>query len=437
MGTHRFIAELQSIDPIRRIGRVRRILPTHVEADGPFVPIGALCSIGDTAGKNMLAEVAAIQESKVVLVPFEAGIATRPGAMVEALSRPLTAAVGDAFLGRAVDALARPIDGGKAVMGAESLPLRRPLSAPLERTSPSIPLETGVRAIDALLTLGKGQRAGVFAASGVGKTSLMTQIVRQADFDRCVICLVGERGREVHSLWSQTLGQEAKQRSVLVAATSDETAAMRARACEQALALADHWRAQGHDVLLLIDSVTRLAMALREIGLAAGEPPTVRAYTPSVFSVIPKIVERCGALQGSGSVTAIMTVLCETDDTDDPVAELMKSLLDGHIVLSRTLAEKAHFPPIDIPKSISRLAPALVSKAERGLAELAIRHLGALEAARLMIDAGAYVSGSNPEVDAAIKARANLLEFLRQDADERVSSAEAFAMLAEALGKTP
>jgi flagellum-specific ATP synthase len=433
-GSHRFVTHLQSIDPVRRVGRVRRILPTHVEADGPFVPLGALCRIGDRPDRTTLAQVAAVHEGKVVLVPFDSGIATSSGARVEACSRPLTVDVGEAFLGRAVDALGRPIDGGDDIVGADSVPLHRPPSAPLQRLSPTVPLDTGIRAIDTLLTLGKGQRVGLFAASGVGKTSLMTQVVQQADFDRCVICLVGERGREVQSLWSETLHARARERAILVAATSDQSAAMRVRACDYALALAEHWRAQGHHVLLLIDSMTRLAMALREIGLAAGEPPTVRAYTPSVFSTIPKIVERCGALKGAGSVTAIMTVLCETDDTDDPIAEMMKSLIDGHIILSRALAERAHFPPIDVPRSVSRLAPTLVPRDERRRAERAIGHLSTLEAARLMIEAGAYISGSNAEIDAALAARGTLTKFLRQAMNERTSRLDAHAALSAALG---
>jgi FliI/YscN family ATPase len=292
-----------------------------------------------------------------------------------------------------------------------------------------------VRAIDALLTLGQGQRIGLFAAAGVGKTSLMTQLARQVDADRCVICLVGERGREVEALWNDGLSAEARAKSVLVAATSDQSAPMRARACDYALALADHWRAEGLHVVLLLDSVTRLAMALREIGLAAGEPPTVRAYTPGVFATIPKLIERCGALKGGGAITALITVLAESDEVDDPIAEMMKSLLDGHVILSRSLAEQGHFPAIDVPRSISRLATRLQPKSERETAQAAIALLSTYDQSRILIESGVYAQGSNPDLDAAIARRPAHTRFPRQPTDEHVPQPEAAAALLALLGE--
>lgn len=419
MTAHAFLDAIRTADLVTRTGRVRRIRSTYVEADGPNLPMGGLCEIETTAaGRTSLAEVVGINEDGVILAPFDDAAATFSGARVTALAQSDGAPVGNGFLGRAVDALARPIDDLGPVLATARGGLDGGVTTPLQRTSPKQVFETGVRAIDGLLTLARGQRVGIFAASGVGKTTLMTQIARQVGADRCVICLVGERGREVEALW-RGLSPDAKARSTLVAATSDQSAAMRARAGRYALALAEHWRAQGHDVLLFIDSVTRLAMALREIGLAAGEPPTVRAYTPSVFAAIPKIVERCGALAGGGSITAIMTVLSETDDIDDPISEMMKSLLDGHILLSRDLAEQGRYPAIDVPRSISRLASAVAGPAVRAAATKAVEALSTYEASRTLIETGMYVRGANAEIDRALELRPALVAFLRQAEDQR------------------
>ena len=440
MTAHRFVQMLRTVDLAGRTGRVKRILPTFVEADGPNVPLHALCRIetrppiGSDAAGSILAEVVSVNRESVILAPFEEGRPTFSGARVTACAEAEAVPVGDGFLGRAVDALARPIDGLPPIRPDRFSPLDAEATAPLARTSPRRVLETGVKAIDGLLTLGEGQRVGVFAASGVGKTSLMTQLAQQVRADRCVICLVGERGREVEALWSEGLSAEAKARTTLVAATSDQAAAMRARACGYALALAEHWREEGYHVLLLLDSVTRLAMALREIGLAAGEPPTVRAYTPSVFAAIPRLVERCGALKSGGAITAVMTVLSETDDVDDPVSEMMKALLDGHIILSRNLAEQGHFPAIDAPRSISRLADALREPRHHASAQAASTILGVYESSRTLIESGVYSRGANADIDRAIERRPALMEFLKQSKSERVSFEACRDALAGAVG---
>ena len=433
--TAALLAELGTVETVARTGRVTRIMPTHIEADGPGVPLGALCAIEVRDGRPpVMATVARVDRHAIALVPFEDRPQTFSGARVVAGASEHDVAVGDAFLGRAIDALGRPIDGGAPLRAGARASLKGAATSALDRVSPRERVETGVRAIDTLLPIGRGQRVGIFAASGVGKTSLMTQLAAQADADRCVICLVGERGREVESLWFDGLTEESRAKTVMVAATSDQSAAMRARACDQALALADHWRGAGHHVLLLLDSVTRLAMAMREIGLAAGEPPTVRAYTPSVFAAVPKLVERCGALRGGGAITALITVLSETDDVDDPVSEMMKSLLDGHIILSRPLAEQGHYPAIDVPRSVSRLADALSGADGRAAAQRAASLLSAYESARIMIDAGVYAAGANPEVDEAIARRPALQAFLRQRPDERTPHAEAAATLGKIVG---
>ncbi|PVM84418.1 FliI/YscN family ATPase [Caulobacter radicis] len=434
MMQHAFLDAVRAVDLVTRTGRVRRIRSTYIEADGPNLPMGGLCEIETTAkGRASLAEVVGVNEDSIVLAPFDGAAATFSGARVTALAQSDGAPVGDAFLGRAVDALARPIDGGAAVAATAHGPLDGEVAAPMQRTSPKRVFETGVRAIDGLLTLARGQRVGIFAAAGVGKTTLMTQIARQVGVDRCVICLVGERGREVEAFW-RGLPAQARARSTLVAATSDQSAAMRARAGRYALALAEHWRAQGHDVLLFIDSATRLAMALREIGLAAGEPPTIRAYTPSVFAALPRIVERCGAVAGGGSITAIMTVLSETNDIDDPIAEMMKSLLDGHILLSRDLAEQGRYPAIDVPRSISRLAGAVAEPAARAAAMKAVEALSTYESSRTLIETGMYVRGANADIDRALELRPALLDYLRQAEDERTPCLAAWERLASLIG---
>jgi flagellum-specific ATP synthase len=431
-------ARLRATDPVQRTGRVRGVFSTHIEADGPNVPLGALCEVEtrtlEGAG-TLQAEVVRVAPDRIVLSPFDEAGATFAGATVAARGPANRVPVGRALLGRVVDALGRPVDGAGPVAADAHHPLHGTATGPLDRVSPARPLDTGVRAIDGLLTLGIGQRIGVFAASGVGKTSLMTQIARQTKADVTVVCLVGERGREVEAMWSQGLPADVRARTTMVAATSDQSAAMRVRAGHYGLALADYWRAEGAHVLLLLDSVTRLAMAMREIGLAAGEPPTVRAYTPGVFATIPRLVERCGALRAGGAITAVMTVLSETDDVDDPVSEMMKSLLDGHILLSRDLAEQGHFPAIDVPRSVSRQAEGLVAPAQREHARRVCEWLSIHAASRTLIDAGLYVKGANEALDQAIARHPDAVAFLRQARDHRAAPAETTAALARLAGE--
>jgi flagellum-specific ATP synthase len=427
---HAFLEAVSEAELVVKSGQVRRIHATYIEADGPNLPLGSICDVESRSGAPTLAQVIGVNPDHIVLAPFEDSSAIPFGARVRARMEADQAPVGDVFLGRAVDALGRPIDGEGPIRTTRRASLGGDRVAPLSRISPTGPLETGVRAIDGLLTLGVGQRVGIFAAAGVGKTSLLAQLARQTAADRLVICLVGERGREVEALWNQGIGRDVRARSVMVAATSDQSAALRVRACHYALALAEHWRAAGQSVVLLLDSVTRLAMAMREIGLAAGEPPTVRAYTPGVFSAIPKVVERCGALKSGGAITAIMTVLSETDDVDDPISEMMKSLLDGHIVLSRSLAEQSHFPAIDVTASVSRLAHDLMTPDHRRSAEWAMEGLSLYQASRTLIETGIYSRGSNPALDRALDQRPALTAFLRQPQTEH----NAFADTVRRLG---
>ncbi len=418
---HPFLTRIADAELVAPYGEVRRVGPGRLEATGPDATVGDLCRVGTT---GLLAEVAAVDHDGLILVPVEDAVAPRIGARVELARDGGRVGVGDGYGGRAIDALGRPIDGGDPVRPTARVTLRGTPPPPLDRVAPVDILTTGIRAIDGLLPLGEGQRIGIFAASGVGKTSLIEQLIAQASATRHILCLVGERGREVAGFWRTLSERTDADRCTLVAATSDDSAVLRSRAVSVALCLAEYWRDRGEHVLLVVDSVTRLAMALREIGLAAGEPPTVRAYTPNVFAALPRIVERCGGVRGGGAITAVMTVLSETDEVDDPIVETMKALLDGHIVLSRTLAERGHFPAIDISRSISRMASRLMPPDHAAAAANAAAQLGVYEEARVMIQSGIYQAGSSAEIDAAIAGRDALTAFLRQRRDEQVPLSE-------------
>ncbi len=424
----RYASGLETLRAARRTGHVRRISPGRIEATGPLASVGDLCQI-TAFPQPLLAEVASVASDHIVLVPLDHTIVVTPDAKVIALPHENMAAVGDGFAGRAVDAMGRPLDGGGFIDAHARAPLCGRVLAPLERLEGDVQLETGIRAIDGLLALGRGQRIGIFSASGVGKTTLITQLASQISADRCVLCLVGERGREVEAIWKTLSTLDDKARYTCVAATSDLSAPLRARALDTGLAIAEHWRDAGEHVLLVVDSITRYAMALRDMGLAAGAPPTLRAYTPNVFSALPRVVERCGAAKSGGAITAIMTVLSETDDVDDPIAEVMKALLDGHIVLSRTLAEHGRFPAIDVVRSVSRQSERLMKPAHAAAARRAIAHLASYEDARVMIESGIYKAGATPEIDAAIAARADLIGFLSQGTRERTPLGETILRL--------
>jgi flagellum-specific ATP synthase len=418
---HRYIDGLDTLDTVARLGSLKRIFPTRLEADGPNVALGSLCEIGERGGRRppVIAEVVKVDVDHIALVPFGDASTLAAGMPVRALAEDASVPVGDAFLGRAVDALGRPIDGEGPLRAPRSALLLPALPEPLERTSPREALRTGIRAIDGLLTFGVGQRLGIFAASGVGKTSLISQLARQVTADCTILCLVGERGREVEQFWTAELPEAVRRRTILVAATSDKPAALRVRAAYQALALAHDMRARGKHVLLILDSATRLAMAMRETGLAAGEPPTVRAYPPSVFAALPRMVEQCGALKAGGAITALFTVLSENDEVDDPIAEVMKSLLDGHVVLSRTLAERGHFPAIDVSRSVSRNSHKLVSAEHLAKVRSVFTLLADYEASRTLIESGLYAAGASQALDAAIAARPEIDAFLVQGQEEQ------------------
>ena len=373
-----------------------------------------------------------LKDGFLLTVPLGSTAGIRPGDTLVARGDVASAGVGDALLGRVIDGLGRPIDGLGPIATTASYPLQPPSINPLARDPITAPIGTGVRAIDALLTCGRGQRIGVFGGSGVGKSTLLGMMAKGTAADVAVIALIGERGREVRSFIEHDLGREGLAKSVVVTSTSDSPPLVRLRAAYAATAIAEYFRDQGKQVLLMMDSVTRFAMAQREVGLAAGEPPTAKGYPPSVFALLPGLLERAGSVRGRGSITAVYSVLVEGDDTNEPIADSVRGILDGHIVLSRDLAGRNHYPAIDVLSSISRTMPAVTQVGHRRKAAEVRDWMAALRDNDDLISVGAYVRGSDPRVDAAIERRDAISSFLCQPADTTPALAEAISAL-EAL----
>jgi len=427
-------AALASAELGRRMGHVRRLQGLLIEAEGPQAEVGEMCQVlaGRDGSRPIRAEVVGLEGARVALMPYEELRGVAPGARVLALGRQAELRVGPQLLGRVIDGFGTPLDGRSLTGLPQVCALAPPPVNPMERPRIIRILETGVRTIDGLLTLGEGQRVGIFAGSGVGKSSLLGAIARHARAELNVIAMIGERGREVRDFVEDQLGAEELARSVVVVATSEQTALARIRAAHAAVAIARHFADAGRSVLLTMDSVTRLAMARREVGLASGEPATARGYTPSVFAELPQLCERCGTTPAGGSVTALLTVLVEGDDLNDPVADSLRAILDGHIVLSRDLAQQGHYPPIDVLRSASRVMGDLVPAGERSLAAAAVRHLAVLEKHRQLVELGAYVAGSHPALDAALALEPALFAWLRQD-PQACTRAQALRQLASLL----
>lgn len=412
---HPFLQLLKRADFVRHVGFVTRVLPGFIESNGPNVSIGTVCQIICSGGGVLIAESVSTTTDAVVLMPYGAIDGVRVGDRVQLEIQSSSVWVGPEFLGRAVDGLGRDLEQGCTIHGSTSWSLQGVVTPPMKRAGTVEVVETGVRAIDSLMTLARGQRVGIFAGSGVGKTTLVNAIARNVQCDVKVICLVGERGREAADFWRHNVSEADRTKTVLVASTSDQPAVLRVRAVHFALVLAEYFRETSGHVLFVMDSITRYAMALREIGLAVGEPPTARAYTPSVFAALPKVVERCGATQAGGAITGVFSVLSESDDIEDPLSEVMRSLLDGHILLSRDLAEQGHYPAIDITRSISRLMSAVATTREVGAAHAAVAAMAQYEKSRILIETGAYKSGNSPEIDRAISLHSQLLSHVAQD----------------------
>jgi flagellum-specific ATP synthase len=416
----------------RRTGRVTSVVGLQLEVSGLDAAIGDAVTIettGDGRGGGALpAEVVALRDRGLVCMPLGSLAGVRSGAIVTSDDRPAQIRVGNCLLGRVLDGLGDPIDGGAPLTGYEEVTLAGEPPHPLRRARVDRPLSLGIRALDTLVPCGCGQRLGIFAGSGVGKSSVLSMIVRGTEAPVAVLALVGERGREVREFIEHDLGPEGLARAVVVVATSDEPALVRLRAAFTATRIAEWFRDQGNDVVLMMDSVTRFAMAQREVGLSAGEPPATRGYPPSVFGLLPKLLERAGAGE-RGSITGLYTVLVDGDDMNEPIADAARSILDGHIVLSRKLATAGHFPSIEVLDSVSRVAPAITTPEQRAAATELRRLLAAYRDAKDLVEIGAYLPGTNPLVDRAIELRGATDVFLRQDLHELSPASMSWAAL--------
>ena len=431
-----YLQRVPDLDPLARSGVVVGLVGLLIESRGPAAGIGDFCEIQSADSRAVRTQVIGFREGNLLSMPLEETGGMRLGDRIVARSEDARVAVGDALLGRVLDGFGRPMDGGAPILGTDWYDLHRTPPSPLEREHITQPLATGIRAIDSLLPCGKGQRVGIFGGSGVGKSTLLASMSRNHSADVTVIGMIGERNREVRAFLEQELGEEARRRAVVVTATSDRPAPLRVRACFVALAVAEYFRDQGASVLLVLDSVTRLAMAQREIGLAAGEPPSQKGYTPSVFHLLPKVFERAGNF-ARGSITGFFTVLVEGDDFNEPICDAVRGILDGHIVLSRRLGDAGHYPAIDVLQSVSRLTSRVASSEQQEAARKVREALATYQQAEDLIQLGAYVAGNNPRLDASIRVREGLLEFLRQDAHVSVPREETvsrLASLAAALG---
>ena len=422
-------------DPPRpaRYGKVRSAAGLVIEAAGLDAAIGDLCVIrpSDDRAATLEAEVVGVRGSAALLMPLGEPTGLRAGSLVERAARPHTVLVGDALLGRVIDAAGRPIDGRGPLALTEARAVRAEPPAALDRQLIDAPLMTGVRAIDGLLTFAKGQRVGIFAGSGVGKSTLLGTIAARSEADVNVIALIGERGREVREFVEDTLGEDVMARSVVVAVTGDQAALARVKGALVATAVAEHFRDEGRDVLLMMDSVTRVAQAQREIGLAAGEPPTTRGYTPSVFALLPRLLERAGP-GAVGTITGLFTVLVDGGDLDEPVADAVRGILDGHVVLSRALADAGHFPAIDVPASVSRTMSRVTGPDQQQAARQVRALLAAFREVEPLVRVGAFEPGQDPAADRAVALHPAIVEFLRQSAGE--PSGDAAEQLAALVG---
>ncbi len=425
----KYIDAVRECQPVELRGRVIKVSGIVAEATGPGLGVGSLCAIEKSEGPSMPAEVIGFRDRKVIIMPYGEMRGIKPGSPIVDVNHRPTVEVGEAYLGRVIDGMGIPLDANGPIQAAAEYPIYGDVLNPLRREIIQDPMDTGVRAVNALLTLGKGQRIAIMAGSGVGKSVLMSMMARNSAAHVNIIGLIGERGREVREFVEKILGKQGLRKSVVIVATSDSPALVRIRATYLAATMAEYFRDQGMDVLLMMDSVTRFAMSLREVGLAAGEPPSAKGYTPSVFTQIPKILERAGTVEEGGSITGVYNVLVEGDDMNEPIADCVRSIADGHIVLSRDLVHKGHFPAVDVLASISRVMKDIVTDEHLQYANRFVRVLSTYREAEDLINIGAYMDGSDPQIDFAKKMIGRFNGFLQQDIYQSVSFDESVAEL--------
>lgn len=422
----RYEAILNRMNPIRVNGKVSEIIGLMVQGNGPAASIGEVCGIVPVNSEVPVeAEVVGFKNGRVLLMPLESIQGLGPGCKILSMGHKAGIGVGKGLLGRVINGLGNPIDNKGPIYLEDEYPIYADPINPLNRGRIKSPMDLGIRALNGLFTCGKGQRMGIFAGSGVGKSVLMGMIARNTKADVNVIGLIGERGREVREFLEKNLGEEGLARSVVVVAASDMHPLIRMRAAYVATAVSEYFRDQGNDVLLMVDSLTRFAMAQREVGLSVGEPPTTKGYTPSVFSLLPKLLERSGIVEGVGSITGLYTILVEGDDFNEPISDAARSILDGHISLSRALANKNHYPAIDVLQSISRVMIDIVDPEHKKKANDLMNIIATHKKAEDIINIGAYVNGSNPGIDYAIKMVDKVNSYLRQSIDEKIDFNEA------------
>lgn len=429
-----YLEYLETADTLLWRGEVTEMVGLLIESRGPAVAAGNFCEVISSSGRMVRTQVVGFRNGRVLSIPLEETDGLQPGDMVVARAEDGRIGVGPDLLGRVLDGFGVPMDSGPALRPEAYYNLFATPPNPLDREPIRRPLETGIRVIDSLLTCGQGQRLGLFGGSGVGKSTLLGAMSRQNSADVTVIALIGERNREVRAFLENELGPEGRKRSVVIAATSDRPAPLRIRACFVALAIAEYFRDQGKNVLLVMDSVTRLAMAQREIGLAAGEPPSQKGYTPSVFNLLPRIFERAGNFD-RGSITGFFTVLVEGDDFNEPICDAVRGILDGHVILSRDLGASGHYPAVDVLQSVSRVMSHVVGPDHLRAAHKVRESMSCYQRSADLIQLGAYVAGSNPKLDTSMRVRDQLMSFLKQDSNENTPLSASIGGLSEIAAK--
>ncbi|MEK4148382.1 flagellar protein export ATPase FliI [Robertmurraya sp. FSL W8-0741] len=430
------LEQIDQIDTYKHYGRVKRVVGLMIESQGPESSIGDVCYIhvGHKHKRKIKAEVVGFKDENIILMPYTTVNDISPGSLVEASHKPLEIKIGPGLIGSVLDSLGKPLDEEELPKGLTPVLTEQQPPNPLKRPPISESIEVGVRMIDSLLTVGTGQRVGIFAGSGVGKSTLLGMIARNTKADLNVIALIGERGREVREFIERDLGPEGLARSIVIVATSDQPALMRIKGAFTATAIAEYFRDRGLNVMLMMDSVTRVAMAQREVGLAIGEPPTTKGYTPSVFAILPKLLERTGTNM-LGSITAFYTVLVDGDDMNEPIADTVRGILDGHFVLDRELANKGQYPAINVLKSVSRVMNNVVPEEHRKSAEKLRELLSTYINSEDLINIGAYKKGSSKQIDEAIRLYPDIISFLKQETNEKASFHDSLNALYELMGK--